>query len=151
MQADGALGAVQRYFRDGYYSTSPAIDGWGPWQTVAGESDTDRTVTAEFTNSLVFVDLATVGPQVTVLVPPSGRVAVTLSASIRDGMMAAEWFGGAAESQYSLLSALPNELKMSYRHVFAGLTPGLTTFTAKYRAYATSATFSYRELTVEPL
>jgi hypothetical protein len=124
-----------------------------------------------------FVDLATVGPSVTVSIGRSGRCAVTVGATIAygstdDGLLSQ---GGAMSFEVtganqrmpsldgagrSFLSISGVEVPFSVTHsivsttVLDGLSPGRTTFTAKYRAESGSPVpvyFSDRTIVVTPL
>ena len=125
----------------------------------------------------VFVDLATVGPSVTVSVGRSGRCAVTVGATIAygstdDGVLSQ---GGAISYEASGANRRPPSLDRAGRSflslsgievpysvtqtlasttVLDGLRPGRTTFTAKYRAEAGSPVpvfFSDRTILVTTL
>jgi hypothetical protein len=124
-----------------------------------------------------FVDLATVGPTVTVSIGRSGRCAVTVGATIAygssdDGVLSQ---GGAMSFEVTganrrppnldrpgrlFLSISGIEVPFSVTQTFAattvldGLRPGPTTFTAKYRAEGGSPVpvfFSDRTILVTPL
>ncbi|WP_433793933.1 hypothetical protein [Actinoplanes sp. CA-252034] len=135
---------------------------------------------AETTSSSSFIDLPTMGPSVELSVGPSGRVLVTLSCLME--YQALEGFGlnsagammGFAGSgantvsvsvarvvrsriEYSVANvsdfALAGRMDASRVVLLTGLTPGLTTFTAKYATYGNtpSATFSNRNITVQAI
>lgn len=124
-----------------------------------------------------FVDLATVGPTVTVSIGRSGRCAVTVGATIAygstdDGLLSQ---GGVMSFEATGANRMPPSLDRAARSflslsgieapftvtqpfasttVLAGLRPGATTFTAKYRAEGGSPVpvfFSDRTLLVTPL
>jgi hypothetical protein len=124
-----------------------------------------------------FVDLATVGPTVTVSIGRSGRCAVTVGATIvygstEDGLLSQ---GGAMSFEATGANRMPPSLDRAARSflslsgidvpftvtqpfasttVLAGLRPGRTTFTAKYRAEGGSPVpvfFSERTILVTPL
>ncbi|WP_146605616.1 hypothetical protein [Micromonospora craterilacus] len=124
-----------------------------------------------------FVDLATVGPTVTVSIGRSGRYAVTVGATIAygssdDGVLSQ---GGAMSFEATGANQIPPSLDRAARSflslsgidvpfsvtqpfasttVLADLRPGRTTFTAKYRAEGGSPVpvfFSDRTILVTPL
>lgn len=134
----------------------------------------DVVDTLQSTASATFVDLATAGPSVTVTVGQTGRVMVGVSMVIRwdnegqDG-------GGASNVELSganVISAsdaasdptpgvlayiqLPASASIYGQGMYTrtrfmeGLTPGSTTFTLKYKAYAGTAMFQNRVLWVIP-
>lgn len=131
---------------------------------VRGEVKSDKISAIETTTSAVFVDLATVGPAVTVTVGAAGRVLVALSADLQNATA-----GGTSLMGYAISGAtvaVANTLQsisftaaaVGYDQVFGnvfmvtGLAPGSTTFTAKYRTTAaTTGQFASRCLTVIPL
>jgi hypothetical protein len=128
------------------------------------------------TGPAVWVDLATIGPSVTVLVGTTGRVKVTISSYIRSdttGTGAGATIGGevgvaltganvqAVDGSQVLthIISMPGgtdsitifSLQASLTYYITGLTPGSTTFTCKYFApSANSSTFGNRSLVVEP-
>jgi hypothetical protein len=124
-----------------------------------------------------FVDLATIGPAVTVTVDRSTRYAVTVGATIAygssdDGVLSQ---GGAMSFEATGANRMPPSLTRAARSflslggvdvpftvtqpfasttVLAGLEPGRTTFTAKYRAESGSPVpvfFSDRTILITPL
>jgi hypothetical protein len=118
----------------------------------------------ENTSSASFVDLTTRGPEVSAVVGPSGRVQVTLSALINmlgsasDGVMAVEMSGAntvaASLFRYAYAYAGPagSGIEAGKTFIIPNLTPGLTTFTAKYQTQAgVLMAFGHRELTVVTL
>lgn len=124
---------------------------------------TDTVLTAEDTNSATFVDLTTVGPQISnVLIPASGKVEVTISAQI-DSATSDPPFGAvgvavsgdttiAANTHQSLLignAALNGTRNIQLEGLPAG---GRCTFTLKYLAGGgITARFSDRDITVRAL
>lgn len=127
----------------------------------------------ETTTSGTYGDLATVGPTLTVTVPPSGRVWVLLS--VRIGWSAQNAGGGkcsvamsgansqsASDTGYPVASCFlslsggvttTHFVRTSSSHVFVGLNPGDTTFTLKYAATTAGnqCDFTTREMIVIPL
>lgn len=118
---------------------------------------TDKITTSQSTGSTSFTDLATVGPQVTVQVGPSGRLLSIVSATIAKSGTA---FFGAMGVQLSGVNSAAPDLNESLRFeglqtpgcsrvvLHTGLSPGNTTVTAKYIADANSVFFSGRTLAV---
>jgi hypothetical protein len=124
--------------------------------------------TAQSTSSLSYVDLATVGPSVTVTIGQTGRAMLILSArigwSVADdqagGAMGVELTGanvatpgGSGEpglSKYSEVStggavARADFDYSSFVHFYEGLTPGETTFTCKYKSLVSGASADFQE------
>lgn len=134
----------------------------------------DTVDTLESTASLTFVDLATAGPSVTIVVGETGRVMVGVSMVIRidaepqdgGGASNVELTGAnniAASSAASdptpgvlMYTQLPGEATIYLQGMYTrtrfmeGLNPGSTTFTMKYKAYAGTAMFQNRVLWVIP-
>jgi hypothetical protein len=109
-------------------------------------------------------DLATVGPSVTVTVPASGRVLISVTSGMKGATGSTVCymsFAGSApnaaitadDSRALILTS--NDLQQSTASfVLSGLTAGSTTFTAKYKASTTNATactFSNRSIWAIPL
>jgi hypothetical protein len=120
--------------------------------------------TAQSTTSATYTDLATVGPAATVVIGANGLALVTLSADLQNTTLNAFAAMGFAMSGantlaasntnalYNKASVAGNSLRMSYTVLLTGLTPGSTTFTAKYqRIVGGTANFSTREISVIPL
>jgi hypothetical protein len=117
-------------------------------------------LTAELTSSATYVDLATVGPSVTlntgstVLVHIAGMLLNTLGNNLS--------FIGIAVSGATTIAANDTQAiqYQSYANsafgqhgmtfTITGLTPGSNTFTLKYRASGGTSTFTNRRLTVTP-
>ncbi|WP_203703803.1 hypothetical protein [Asanoa iriomotensis] len=124
-----------------------------------------------------FVDLATLGPAVTVAIRASGRCAVTVGATIAYGSADVDVLSqaGAMSFEASGANELPPSLERAARSslslggvgvpftvtqpvasttILDDLRPGRTTFTAKYRVEGGSPVpvfFSYRSIMVTPL
>lgn len=139
----------------------------------------DQIDTRESTSSGAYVDLASVGPIVTVDIAPSGRCLVTVGALIEvtaaaglgistgSGFMGFTLAGAntliavparsaVAEVRYDATPASTLEIGISVGAsrlvLLEGLNQGSTTFTAKYATAATTASFfSGRNITVIPL
>jgi hypothetical protein len=118
--------------------------------------------TTESTTSTTYADLQTVGPAVTLDVPASGRVLVSVTTGIStttgggSGYMSFALSGAntqAPPADNSLaLNLFGNDFqKASASFVLNGLTPGSTTFTAKYRTNAGTSTFQNRSIWAIPL
>lgn len=103
------------------------------------------------------------GPSVSVMVGDSGNLKVTISATFTisdtsDGGRMSVALSGAnsvAASDAQCLSCFPkiNGFYMSASRVlyYTGLTPGLTTVTAKYKDDGADNLYSFRELLAEPM
>ncbi|MEV0718672.1 hypothetical protein [Asanoa sp. NPDC050611] len=124
-----------------------------------------------------FVDLATLGPAVTVAIGRSGRCAVTVGATIAYGSTEVDVLSqaGAMSFEASGANEIPPSLERAARSalslggvevpfsvtqpvasttILENLRPGRTTFTAKYRTEGGSPVpvfFSYRSILVTPL
>jgi collagen triple helix repeat protein len=131
----------------------------GPAGT-AGTVAAPAIPTAESTTSITYANLATVGPAVTVDVPASGRVLISVTAGIQTttgsalGYMSFAMSGTntSTGSDATALNLLGNNFqKASATFVLTGLTPGSTTFTAVYRTTAGTATFQNRSIWLIPL
>jgi hypothetical protein len=116
--------------------------------------------TAETTTSTTYTDLATPGPAVTVTVPASGKVLVSVTSGMKNSNASNPTFmsfavSGAttqAATDTRALSLLGNNFQQaSASFVLTGLTPGSTTFTAKYRTDGGTATFQNRSIWAIPL
>lgn len=124
----------------------------------------EQTVAAsETTTSTSMTDLATSGPAATVVVPPSGVVKVTVSGRQSNSTAGAQTFMGFAISGATTQAATNT---LARRHdsaaanavgdgsktiIVSGLTPGTTTFTAKYAVSAGTGTFTGRSIIVETM
>jgi hypothetical protein len=110
---------------------------------------------SESTTSTSYTDLRTVGPSVTVAVPPSGRALVIVTAWIRGnhGSMSFTSTGGTGNvSATDAGSLLGMDISGSATNLVAGLSPGSHTFTAKYRTGSdTGVVFRDRSIIVIPM
>lgn len=115
---------------------------------------------SESLTTTTYTDLATFGPSVTTTIGPSGTALVTVSANIltpsnsTGASMAAEVSGAssvAASDGRSLMT--DGSMNASRTALLTGLTPGVNTFTAKYRSWNSgdTGTFSNRIIWVVPL
>jgi hypothetical protein len=120
-------------------------------------------VTAESTSSATYVDLTTPGPSISVTVPASGKVLVSVTSGVTAGngstscamSFATSGTGATATSAADARAVilLGNSLQAaSATYVVTGLNPVSTTFTAKYEAKGSSScTFSNRSIWAIPL
>lgn len=130
-------------------------------QMGSGAAEAARIDTTESRGTTTYGDLTTPGPAVTVTVPASGQVLVTLTASMDQssasgfGLMGVTLSGAntvAAADAVSIAKQGTNFETASGTYLLTGLVAGSTTFTAKYRAdTAGTADFSRRNLVVTPL
>ncbi len=123
------------------------------------------------TTSTSYDDLAgAAGPSVTVNIPASGKALVTVTASeTNDTGSAQDYMGFSVSNGQGPLDAMSYESEQppaggalgnvpvdatyqgSGTYLVTGLTPGATTFTAKYRVTSGEGTFSMRSIVVLPL
>jgi hypothetical protein len=149
---------------NGYVPTAASGEATGLKYAPGLELTTQGLVSAsETTTSTTYADLATVGPAATVTVGPSGRVLVILSAHLSgsaaaDGVFMSYAISGATTvaagddvALHVVTQAATNGIKFAYIHLNTGLAAGPTTWTAKYRITADTATFRYRRIIVIPL
>ena len=123
----------------------------------------DYVATIETTTSTSFVDLATVGPDVTVTIGANGLALVSIycrslnTASTGQALMGIDVSGAntiAADSTRIIGQVFTGnyELWCGASFLYTGLNAGSTTFTAKYkRLTAGTASFSTRRIAVIPL
>lgn len=126
------------------------------WATVVATGYA-TVVTNESTSSSSFTDLATTGPAVTVTVGPLGIAIVTIDFE-NDGtatglaLMHYAMSGANTSSPSDAPSCVCDSPTAGQTHsqtyILTGLTPGSTTFTAKYKANGGSAKFSFRHMGV---
>lgn len=113
--------------------------------------------TSENTTSTTPADLATVGPTVSLIVPASGIVQVTLSAQISPAasniaVMYVDVSGAntAGATNSACLVATGSLVAGSYTFPLVGLNPGMTQFRAKYASLSGGSTaFAFRRLIVQ--
>lgn len=126
---------------------------------------TSHTVaTGQGTTSTSYTNLGTVGPSVSLTVPSSGEVTVNVAATVttqpanQTPYMSFELSGSNTASAADAKAALtaPRTTAgpggtLSRTFHLTGLTPGTTTFTAKYRVSGgTASTFADRTIIVDP-
>jgi len=134
-----------------------------------GASPSGQTITAnESTQSTTYVDLATVGPAVTVTVGDSGLLLVSFGFTLGDtSYTASGWMGLDFSGANTIAPIDDDSVQLTYvsnysniwnagsrQRVIGGLNPGLTTITAKYRTnggFPNIAHFLRRDLVVTPL
>lgn len=131
----------------------------GPAGTAGVQANT--VATSETTTSLVYTDLATPGPSVTVTIPAgTTRALVIVTAEEKTSNGSNSAFISFAVSGASTVGAtdarafevqVNNFIRASATSVITGLTPGINTFTAKYRVSGATGTFAVRDITVIPL
>jgi hypothetical protein len=141
----------------GTKGSTGATGATGPGGASGAQADSVDAI--ETTTSTTFTDLATVGPTVSIAIPSSGRVLVTLTAEIDPtgagnlGIMSFVSSGGSGDVSADLASAL---VAGSFAHgsatyLIAGLSPGNHTFRAKYMTLGNTVKFRYRTIIVTPL
>jgi hypothetical protein len=121
------------------------------------------TTGGEPTTSTTYADLATVGPTVSVEIGSTGRALVTLYAALANDTSGAATHMSFTRSGASTAAAA-DDMSIAFTSPTAnagarfsgviplsGLTPGVTTFTAKYRVSAGTGKIQSRRLSVTPL
>ena len=165
-----ASGLWRAYFKaDGIYIVDDAGNETGPLGPTGGAPASTYALVgaSESTSSTSFGDLTTAGPAPVHTVPASGKVKVTLTAFLRSGSasgasaqmtFALSGANTAAAGTHPTMSIGPsghaNAVEGGLSRVvhLSGLTPGSTTFTAKYKSgAASSATFASRSILVEDM
>lgn len=128
----------------------------------AARASSDFITDQEGTPSAAYTDLATVGPTVVRNIGPSGLALVIVTAFAFNGTLGAvNWMGyemsganvvaASDDRAMALHSMVVNgQGRLSAVHLETGLGVGDTTFTAKYRTNAGTASFSNRSLVVIP-
>lgn len=133
------------------------------WRDVDHQKIATRAA-SQTTTSTSYVDLATSGPSVSFTVPASGKVKITLSTRIANSVAGNRSFVGLTLSGANTRAAADaNEETITYRaadngfwtitHVsyLTGLTPGATTFLAKYRVDGGTGTFQNTQLGIKSI
>ncbi len=134
---------------------------WVP-QTVTAISafpiPTDNTQPAsQTTTSTAYTDLATVGPTLTVLVSATGKAQVTITSTMsnsnnNNGCLESFSVDGGAVTDATSIQMngvqAGGAFRMSGTYLVSGLSAGSHLFTAKYRASATTCTYSNRNMIV---
>ena len=158
-----------QYVRDNLNATAPALATAASQlfvstgaNAITTRSPTQANVnTLQSTSSTSYVDLTTVGPQVTVT---CGTIAmVWFGAAQATSVDNSETSSSVAVSGASSVAAnnqwqhstdgveANNYVRGTSFHVFTGLTAGSNTFTMQYRAGSNTASFQNREIAVLPL
>jgi hypothetical protein len=118
--------------------------------------------TVESTSSGTYTDLATVGPTVTVTIGNTGKAWVAVNAQMagtapNGGSMSFAVSGASsviASDFNAFFAQMPGSgaftIQASSLVLLTGLTPGVNTFTAKYRVNAGTASFADRTIIVQP-
>lgn len=159
-----------QHVRDNLNETAPAkATAAGSYFVATGTNaiaqrtgETSSVLSTETTTSMSYTDLTTIGPSVTVETGPSAIVIVhaTLSNSgTGSARMAYEVSGAtsitpADNRGIGILDAQDSFITASGVALHTGglsLTPGMNTFTAKYRVSASTGTFLSRRIVVLPL
>jgi hypothetical protein len=129
---------------------------------IASVIQTASVATSQTTTSSSYTDLSTSGPAVTVTVPRSGIVqlseACTASNSVVNDASVMSYVasgantisGSDASACFHRAHTASNASRSGFVKVITGLTPGSTTFKAVYRSSGGTATFSGRDISVEP-
>lgn len=160
--AQGPQGATGATGAQGPTGPTGATGATGP----AGSTTPTQAIvtTGESTSSSSYTDLTTTTDSVTVTVPSNGAVMVCIYAQIGGNAAGAQGYMSFALSgantasatddtaimaRYSASSSLMGWLGTPF--VLTGLTPGSTTFKAKYKAGGGTATFTSRRIAVIPL
>jgi len=120
-------------------------------------------VTSQTTTSLIYTDLATVGPSVTVTVGPSGVLLIGFVATAFQSAAGNFAYASIVMSGANTLAAgdfrleglhkygSDSETDLTRTSLLTGLTPGSTTIKLQYRVNAGTGTFNRRNLWVLPL
>lgn len=169
--ANSTLTAAQlnTHLRDNLMETAPSkattagsyFVGTGVNQITERIWQSNTILTSESTTSTSFADLTTVGPAITTTT--SNRAILMLCCNLQNNtvasslcMMGVDITGAStvsaadADSLIYETSATTTELQMAYVNVYNGLTPGVNTFTAKYRVSAGTGVFGRRRIVVLP-
>lgn len=160
--ANATLTAAQlnTYLRDNMLETEAAkAANEGSYMVVSGTNAiAERTprfetiATGQTTASTSYVDLATVGPTITVTT--GGKALVWIACQVANTgtnhtYMSLNASAGVGPEDWRSLSA-DVSMRLSNQIFYDGLTPGSCTFTAKYRVSAGTGTFTNRYLLVYP-
>lgn len=119
---------------------------------------TAAVAASETTTSTSFVDLATVGPQVSIVTGTAAMVSVTAEMMNSTGQIiisfavsgASTVAAGTLQGPYLPPNAASVYTAAGMLFLVTGLTAGTNIFTAKYRVAAGTGNFSSRRLTVWP-
>lgn len=126
---------------------------------ILGGSQADYIATSQTTTSTSYTDLATVGPTVTVTIGASGMALVLWStrrfnSGVNWTSMSFDVSGAntiAATDSDTLSSSTGIDIVDGTQVLLTGLSPGSTTFKAKYRVTGGTGTWIDRRLSVIPL
>ena len=160
----GAMGSSQPS------AAPPNLSWWGMQDQIfpAGPPSTALVSTSESTSSTTYTDLTTTTDTVTVTIGSSGMCEVWLS-----GLLTTTYDGGGAYMSFTMSGAntqAASDAESIYCEVYVpgsagaigvssvgiplmlyNLTPGVTTFKAKYRSSAYTTTFANRRITAIPI
>lgn len=167
--ANTGLTAAQlnTYLRDNMNETAPAkatTPGYhfvstGPNAIAERAWESSFIDTSQGTTSTTFVDLATVGPQVTIETGSKALwfincfTAAPVANTARRASVEVTGASSIAASDntgilHDVTSVSPNGVRTAACHMETGLTPGTNTFTMKYRSGGGTVNFVQRELIV---
>ena len=131
---------------------------------LATGAEEHEVLTSQTTTSTTYTDLATVGPTVEVEVGANGMALVAIFGYLQISVASGETvFIGVAVSGATTVAANDNRAiryqswttgafgQHGATFLFTGLTPGLNTFTLKYRTTSGTGTFQNRRIAVVPL
>lgn len=154
--------------RDNLNETAPAkatqvssiFVGAGPNSVVERLPDVDNLGIAETTASLTYTDLATVGPTVSAVTGSRALVFVraAMDNTLANQAMFMSWdVTGATTFAASDTQAVDidgiaaaSRVRLGSAYLISSLTPGLNTFTAKYKVTGGTATFQLRQIAIIP-
>ena len=154
------------FLRDNFLECAPAKATTSGYHFVStgGNAIAERAIlssiinTSESTTSTSYVDLASVGPQVTVTTGSKAlwiASANALNGTLNSQVLASVAISGAssiASSNQRSLScdglAASQGIQSSFSYLESGLTPGVNTFTMEYRVDSNTGYFSNRNLIV---
>lgn len=156
-------GILQSAALVGKVNTAAIVDASVTPTKLATGAATASVVTSETTTSTSFVDLATPGPAVTVTIGANGLALLIITADQFNATAGATSFMGcvlsgsnteaaSATNAYSVKNVGGSlETNLSFVRLLTGLSPGSTTFTAKYAVSSNTSTFTNRKIAVVPL
>jgi len=144
-------------------NTAALVDASVTPTKLATGAATNVVVTGETTSSTTYDNLATVGPAVTVTIGSNGLALLIITANQFNATSGAFCFMGCVLSGSNVEAAADGnayavknvggslETNVSFVRLITGLSPGSTTFTAKYRVSSNTGTFTNRKIAVVPL
>lgn len=144
---------------DGNVTTAKIFDGAVTPSKLDLDPATTTVATSQTTTSTSYTDLATAGPAATVTIGANGLALVIITgklfnSGVNDTFMGYAVSGAntvaATDTTAQVVNSTPGQ-RNSTMSLLTGLTPGSTTFTAKYRVAAGTGTFSDRNIIVIPL